>query len=266
MSDSLPGVAGARGGCAFRQTSAFTLIELLVVVAIIAILAALLLPVLSKAKQRANTANCVSNYKQVGAALRMYVDDNLDWLPPGPATGAGQGYTLDNTEAPIYGNGSWARAWLPFYIAVYLGQPRPEEVNGTNVVQVLECPGYLAALPTGVQGKPYYPLTDSFAHAFSYSTTRSTNNPDGEPEYHLPGYPFGGPNQKNSLKMAAIFASAPPAAVWAVADFDMRAGQDQADYRNEPYLLKAPAHGSVRSFVFFDSHAATKRATTPSAY
>jgi prepilin-type N-terminal cleavage/methylation domain-containing protein/prepilin-type processing-associated H-X9-DG protein len=66
---------------------AFTLVELLVVIAILGILAAMLLPVLSHAKQRAQGAYCLNNAKQLMVAMHLYTSDNHDFYPPNPDDG-----------------------------------------------------------------------------------------------------------------------------------------------------------------------------------
>ena len=75
------------GGATLPNSAAFTLIELLVVIAIIGILAALLLPVLSRAKQKTQGVYCLNNGKQLMIAMTQYTGDNNDFYPPNPDDG-----------------------------------------------------------------------------------------------------------------------------------------------------------------------------------
>src|SRR5579871_2798028 len=71
----------------------FTLIELLVVIAIIAILAAILFPVFAQAREKARTISCLSNFKQLGVAFTMYLQEYDERVLPRyqacPSTGPG---------------------------------------------------------------------------------------------------------------------------------------------------------------------------------
>jgi prepilin-type N-terminal cleavage/methylation domain-containing protein len=60
---------------------AFTLIELLVVIAVIGLLAAMLLPVLGRSKEAGRGAACISNLRQIGVAIQLYIQDNNNHLP-----------------------------------------------------------------------------------------------------------------------------------------------------------------------------------------
>lgn len=64
-----------------RHKLAFTLIELLVVIAIIAVLAGLLLPAITKAKERGRQAKCIGNVRSIAQAILMYATDNRLTLP-----------------------------------------------------------------------------------------------------------------------------------------------------------------------------------------
>jgi prepilin-type N-terminal cleavage/methylation domain-containing protein len=137
--------------------TAFTLIELLVVIAIIAILAALLLPVLSKAKQRAQNVKCLNNMKQWGYGMHMYSDDNHDYVPEEgnvgqPINYQGSADTADNYDygwyniVAVYATGQRSQALINLYVANT--PPLPGSAS------IFSCPAANPSLTNGYSNPP----------------------------------------------------------------------------------------------------------------
>lgn len=110
-----------------RRRYGFTLIELLVVIAIIAILAAILFPVFARAREKARATSCVSNLKQIAAAIQMYCADHDGNGPFNPCCPAGVKVWWTDQMMPYWPNKTKLSAFLncpngkPYNIPWYLG-------------------------------------------------------------------------------------------------------------------------------------------------
>lgn len=176
---------------------AFTLIELLVVIAIIAILAAILLPVLNKAKQRALTAQCLNNMKQLQTCYVMYIGDNASLVPINLSTGGGS--TSTNTGSWI--GGAAQTDFLPIYIMA------GKLFDYNKQVKIYACPANIKMIPV----VPPIPLGWNLHPGQLVPQTRTCSidvslgggDPPGAPISESGGVPFGSYSKESQVRHPA---------------------------------------------------------------
>ncbi len=250
----------------------FTLIELLVVIAIIGILAGLLLPTISRAKQKAEGIACVSNGKQMMLAISLYTGDNNEFFPPNPDGGnVVPGYNWCAGQA---GRGG-AQEFDPDVLADPSRSLLISYLSGQ--VSLFHCP---ADKRTGLyQGTNPALIGKTVPAARTFSMNQAVGTIDagfdqGQPHSGIPNLSVNGPflnNQDNHRRNSpwstygrtTDLGKPSPSMLWVLVDEDVSSLNDAAF----AFGMESPAwfdfpgtyHNLACGFSFADGHSESHR-------
>jgi prepilin-type N-terminal cleavage/methylation domain-containing protein/prepilin-type processing-associated H-X9-DG protein len=238
-----------------RRFRGFTLIELLVVIAIIAILAAMLLPALAKAKEKAKAINCLSNMRQLGIAMRLYMDDNNNrlcyWRRGATVTGF-PSVVVDNTF--IVNGGSFVY-WpdllrLGGYITAHKVFDCP-----TLQAKITAAAGVTDALGIGMN-RPEFAVEYIYGDMKAPIKENQVKNPSQSLVFADSGQPTGTPTVNNTDDWQELTtASALGGPNGTCFDVPSFYPAPNGWLKTSPILATVPRHGKRLNTVWFDGHA-----------
>jgi prepilin-type N-terminal cleavage/methylation domain-containing protein len=224
----LPRISGAHG-----KRRAFTLVELLVVIGIIAILISILVPALGRARVAARRTACMSNLRQLGLAMTMYLGQYKNTFPPHRESLA----TVNNEP----GTGWWGTLMQPF-------------IKSTNILQ---CPD-MSNDPEVANGFPWQFAFDANNISYGYNAYFLGHYayPESASEAFIPPQNWMKVTQVRRSSMTLMFADSSPPFVWSLWWPKAAAVAPGLTPGNEG--VTTLRHKGVGCIVFVDGHCETR--------